>query len=105
RVAPGPYLPTVLAGAAVLASDGKAHAELLPGLADGSLVGAVALTGEITGTRGDDGVLTISGTAQPVLGGAVADVLVLPVRTGQGEEWVAIDAAQAAVTPIRSLDL
>jgi len=105
RVAPGPYLPTVLASAAVLASDGKAHAELLPGLADGTRIGAVALTGEITGVRGDDGVLTITGTAQPVLGGALADLLVLPVRTGQGEEWVAIDAAQAEVTPIRSLDL
>jgi alkylation response protein AidB-like acyl-CoA dehydrogenase len=105
RVAPGPYLPTVLASSAVLASDGKAHAELLPGLADGSLTGAVALTGSVTGTRGDDGVLVISGAAEPVLGGAVADVLVLPVRTDAGEEWVAIDAGQATVTPIKSLDL
>ncbi|MEV5408042.1 acyl-CoA dehydrogenase [Thermopolyspora sp. NPDC052614] len=105
RVAPGPYLPTVLAGAAVLASDGKAHAELLPGLADGTLTGAVALTGSITGSRDDDGVLTISGAAEPVLGGALADVIVLPVRVGEDEEWVAIDAARATVTPIKSLDV
>ena len=105
RVAPGPYLPTVLASAAVLAADGKAHAELLPGFADGTLTGAVALTAEITGVRGDDGELTITGTAQPVLGGALADVLVLPVRVGEGEEWVAIDAAGATVTPLASLDL
>ena len=71
----------MLASAAILASDGKAHAELLPGLADGTLTGAVALTGAITGTRGEDGALTISGTAEPVLGGALADVLVLPVVT------------------------
>ncbi|WP_326820250.1 acyl-CoA dehydrogenase [Streptosporangium sp. NBC_01756] len=105
RVAPGPYVPTVFASAAILASDGKAHAELLPGLADGTLTGAVALTGSITGSRGEDGTLTIGGTAEPVLGGALADVLLLPVHTDQGEEWVALDASQATVTPIKSLDL
>ncbi|MFF3664429.1 acyl-CoA dehydrogenase [Microtetraspora malaysiensis] len=104
RVAPGPIVPTVLAGAAILAADGKAHAELLPGLADGTLVGAVALTGAISGVR-EDGVLTISGVAEPVLGATLADVLVLPVSTDRGEEWVALDAAQATVTPIPSLDL
>ncbi|WP_433252526.1 acyl-CoA dehydrogenase [Streptosporangium sp. CA-135522] len=105
RVAPGPYVPTVLAGAAILASDGKAHAELLPGLADGMLTGAVALTGSVTGTRGEDGALTIGGVVEPVLGGALADVLVLPVSTDRGEEWVALDASEATVTPVRSLDL
>ncbi|MFF4775596.1 acyl-CoA dehydrogenase [Microtetraspora fusca] len=104
RVAPGPIVPTVLAGAAILAADGKAHAELLPGLADGTLVGAVALTGAISGVR-EGGVLTISGVAEPVLGATLADVLVLPVSTDRGEEWVALDAAQATVTPIPSLDL
>jgi 3-oxochol-4-en-24-oyl-CoA dehydrogenase len=104
RMAPGPYVPTVLASAAILGSSGKAHAELLPGLADGSLTGAVTLGGSLTGVR-EDGVLTISGAAEPVLGAALADVLVLPVSTDLGEEWVAIDAAQATVTPIRSLDL
>ncbi|MEV4188712.1 acyl-CoA dehydrogenase [Streptosporangium canum] len=105
RVAPGPYVPTVFAGAAILASDGKAHAELLPGLADGTLTGAVALTGSITGTRGEDGTLTVGGLAELVLGGALADVLVLPVSTDRGEEWVALDASEATVTPVRSLDL
>ncbi|GAA4206234.1 acyl-CoA dehydrogenase [Streptosporangium oxazolinicum] len=105
RVAPGPYVPTVLAGAVILASDGKAHAELLPGLADGTLTGAVALGASITGSRGEDGTLTIGGAAEFVLGGALADVLVLPVNTDRGEEWVAVDAATATVTPVRSLDL
>lgn len=105
RVAPGPYVPTVFASAAILASDGKAHAELLPGLADGTLTGAVALTGSITGTRGEDGTLTVGGLAELVLGGALADVLVLPVSTDRGEEWVALDASEATVTPVRSLDL
>ncbi|MDP9846377.1 acyl-CoA dehydrogenase [Streptosporangium lutulentum] len=105
RVAPGPYVPTVFAGAAILASDGKAHAELLPGLADGTLTGAVALAGSITGTRGEDGTLTIGGVAEPVLGGALADILVLPVSTDRGEEWVVVDASAATVTPVKSLDL
>lgn len=84
RAAPGPYVPTVFASAAVLASDGKAHAELLPGLADGTLTGAVALTGSITGTRGEDGTLTVGGVAELVLGGTLAGVLVLPVSTDRG---------------------
>ncbi|MFC4531656.1 acyl-CoA dehydrogenase [Sphaerisporangium dianthi] len=105
RVAPGPYVPTVLASAVILASDGKARGELLPGLADGTLTGAVALGGALTGTRGDDGVLTVSGAADPVLGAALADVLVLPVSTGQGEEWVVLSAADVTVTQGGSLDL
>jgi 3-oxochol-4-en-24-oyl-CoA dehydrogenase len=105
RVAPGPYVPTVLAGAAILASSAaKAQAGLLPGLADGSLIGALALGGSISGVR-EEGVLTISGMAEPVLAGALADVLVLPVTTELGEEWVVVDAAQVTVTPIKPLDL
>jgi alkylation response protein AidB-like acyl-CoA dehydrogenase len=105
RVAPGPFVPSVLASAAILASDGKARAELLPAMADGGLTGAVALSGSITGTRDDAGVLTITGTAEPVLGGALADVLVLPVTTDRGEEWVALSRDSVTVTPMKSLDL
>jgi alkylation response protein AidB-like acyl-CoA dehydrogenase len=104
RVAPGPYVPTVFASAAIAASEAKAKEQLLPGLADGSLIGAVALTGSIRGVR-EGGELKISGTAEPVIGGGVADVLVLPVSADGGEEWVAIDAAQATITPVRPLDL
>ncbi|GAA3412296.1 acyl-CoA dehydrogenase [Streptosporangium vulgare] len=105
RVAPGPYVPTVLASAVILASDGKTHAELLPGLADGTLTGAVALGASVTGSRGEDGTLTIGGVADLVLGGASADILVLPVSTDRGEEWVAVDASAATVTPVKALDL
>ncbi|MBG0813257.1 acyl-CoA dehydrogenase [Planomonospora sp. ID82291] len=105
RVAPGPYVPTVLASAAILAAEGKACAELLPGLADGTLTGAVALRGSISGRQGGDGALTVGGTAEFVLGGALADVLVLPVDTGRGEVWVAVDASAATVTPVKALDL
>ncbi|MFI6918761.1 acyl-CoA dehydrogenase [Nonomuraea spiralis] len=102
KLAPGPYVPTVLASAVIHAS--KRH-ELLESLADGTLTGAVALSGSLTGTRADDGTLVVSGTAEPVLAGSLADVLVLPVTTSEGEEWIAVDAAAATVTPVRSLDL
>ncbi|MEW9547220.1 acyl-CoA dehydrogenase [Nonomuraea sp. NPDC050783] len=102
RMAPGPYVPTVLAGAVIHAS--KRH-ELLGSLADGTLTGAVALTGALTGSAAADGSLTVSGTAEPVLGGALADVLVLPVTTPDGERWIALDAAAATVTELKSLDL
>ena len=44
KLTPGPLVPTVLASAAILAAEGKARAELVPGLAEGTLTGAVALT-------------------------------------------------------------
>ena len=102
RMAPGPYVPTVLASAVIHAS--KRH-DLLPGLADGTRTGALALTGALTGTRAGDGTLTVSGAAEPVLGGAMADVLVLPVATDDGELWVAVDATAATVTSLESLDI
>ena len=93
-VVPGPFVPTVLASAALLRADEsvKARTELLPGLADGSMIGALSLAPGLTGRRTDDG-LTINGTAEPVLGAALADVIVLPVSTDDGEEWVAVDAS------------
>ncbi|MFD1931770.1 MULTISPECIES: acyl-CoA dehydrogenase [Nonomuraea] len=100
RMTPGPFVPTVLAGAVIAASGSeKARAELLPGLADGSLTGAVALSAALTGDGGDS--MVVSGTATQVLGGAMADVLVLPV----GGVWVAVDAAQAEIEQVKSLDI
>jgi alkylation response protein AidB-like acyl-CoA dehydrogenase len=103
-VAPGPFVPTVLASAAIAASTNpKAQAALLPGLADGSLTGALSLSSGLTGRRDGDN-LVVSGVAEPVLGAALAGVLVLPVETDKGEEWVAVDAADLTVTPVQSLD-
>ncbi|MFI0479812.1 acyl-CoA dehydrogenase [Actinomadura sp. 9N215] len=100
--APGPFLPTVLASAAIDASgNAKVRAELLPALADGSKTGAVALDGALTGRRDGDS-LAVSGTSRTVLGAALADVLVLPVDGG--ERWIAVDAADVTVTPAASLD-
>ena len=68
-VAPGPFVPTVIASAVLAAAgDDAAQAALLPGLADGSTVGAVALGGSVTVADG-----TASGDAGVVLGGGLAD--------------------------------
>ncbi|GAA4969157.1 alkylation response protein AidB-like acyl-CoA dehydrogenase [Nonomuraea thailandensis] len=102
RMAPGPFVPTVLASAVINASKRREHLE---SFVDGTLTAAVALTGTLTGTRREDGSLVVSGTAEPVLGGSLADSLVLPVSTPEGEEWVLVDASSATVTEIKSLDL
>ncbi|TDD92519.1 acyl-CoA dehydrogenase [Actinomadura darangshiensis] len=106
--APGPFLPTVLASAVIDASsNAKLRAELLPALADGSRTAALALDGELTGRRDGDSLI-VSGTSATVLGAALADVLVLPVTVSgsgdDGEQWVAVDAADLTVTPVASLD-
>lgn len=109
---PGPFLPTVLASAAIAAADAKARAELLPSLADGTRLGAVALgtpgtgTGAKTGLRArrDGDRLLLSGSTEPVPGGADADVLVLPVATDDGEVWLAADADTLTITARPSMD-
>jgi alkylation response protein AidB-like acyl-CoA dehydrogenase len=99
----GPYVPTVLASA-VIGSAGNPPAGLLAELADGSRTAAVALAGGLTGRRTAQG-LAVTGTVEPVLGATLADVLVVPVDTGEATEWVVLDAAETQITPLESLDL
>ncbi len=74
-VAPGPFVPTVVASAVIAAAgDDAVQADLLPGLADGSTIGAVALTGDVTVSGG-----TVSGSLPAVLGAGLADVILVPV--------------------------
>ncbi|WP_106402771.1 acyl-CoA dehydrogenase [Actinocorallia populi] len=97
--APGPFLPTVLASAVIASStNAKAHG-LLAGLADGSRTGALCLAGGFTAVREGD-ALVVSGSAEPVLGAGMADVIVLKA----GGDWVAVDAAALTVTARPSLD-
>ncbi len=82
---PGPFVPTVLASWLLdrYGTD-DARAELLPGLADGSIVAGVGL-----------------GDGAPVASGAVADVVVVQVGPGR---WAVLDAATVSVTEQRSVD-
>ena len=75
-VAPGPFLPTVLASAILVEAGTPAlQAALLPGLADGSKIGAVGLAGvESEGVESDGQVRD-----DLVLGGGHADVVLLVV--------------------------
>jgi 3-oxochol-4-en-24-oyl-CoA dehydrogenase len=91
ELSPGPFLPTV---AASLVIDRCAHdplrAQLLPGLVDGSTVGALGTAGSIV--VGSD--LDVTGEAPAVLGAPDADILVLIA----GEDVVVVDAAAEGVT-------
>jgi alkylation response protein AidB-like acyl-CoA dehydrogenase len=100
---PGAYLPTVLASAVAAASgaDGK----LVAGLANGSRTGAVALADGMTASPAGDGGLVLSGSCQPVLGGSLADLVIVPAHGPDGEVWVTVDTAALDVTPLDSLDL
>jgi 3-oxochol-4-en-24-oyl-CoA dehydrogenase len=73
-LAPGPFVPTVITSA-VLAAAGPDDLQkrLLPGLADGTVVGAAALGGEVSYA---DGAAT--GQAGVVISGHLADVLLVP---------------------------
>jgi alkylation response protein AidB-like acyl-CoA dehydrogenase len=100
---PGGFLPTVLASAALLSAG--VTGKLMVGLADGSRTGAVSLAAGLTGSQAADGALTISGESSPVLGGALADLIIVPVQTADGEVWAAVDAAGLQITALDSLDL
>jgi len=95
---PSPYLSSATA-ALVLA---RARAECpdaaeryLPGLADGSVTGALALDADVL-ADGD----TINGIARNVVDGAAAGLLL--VRAG--DDLVAVAATDAAVEPLETLD-
>jgi alkylation response protein AidB-like acyl-CoA dehydrogenase len=89
-VTPGPFVPTVIASAVInTAGSVELAARLLPGLADGSVIAGVALASDITVSGG-----RAAGTAPAVLGGGLAQVLVLPA----GDDAIVVDAAGGGVT-------
>jgi acyl-CoA dehydrogenase len=96
---PSPYLSTAVV-ALVLANlpasqTSQAAERYLPRLADGSLIGALALNGDVTMADG-----RLSGVASNVVDGAAAGVLL--VRSG--DRLVAVEAVDASVEPVETLD-
>jgi alkylation response protein AidB-like acyl-CoA dehydrogenase len=89
HLAPGPFVPTVITSA-VLAAAGpdELRKRLLPGLADGSLIGAAALGGEV---RHADGAA--AGEAGVVISGHLADVLLVPA----GDDVLVIETSAGGV--------
>ena len=89
-VAPGPFVPTVIASAALAAiGPAQVRAAWLPGLADGSVVGAFALDADVSVSDG-----LASGEASTVLSGHLADVLLV----GVGEDVAVVDCRGGGVT-------
>lgn len=89
-VAPGPFVPTVIASAAI-AKDGSGEqkSRLLPGLIDGTLTAGIGLDGRV---RLKDG--TADGEAGIVLGAGLAELLLIAA----GDDVLVLDRGRAGVT-------
>src|SRR5258707_10365963 len=109
-LAPGPALPTLLAGLVLTRSTRTAGNELnslLAALAAGAATAAAAPTADgVSGTVTADGMLGVSGTASPVLRAGDATHLLLGAATGSGSTWFVLDAGQPGVhlTPRSPVD-
>jgi alkylation response protein AidB-like acyl-CoA dehydrogenase len=91
ELCPGPYLPTVAAAVVIdRCASGSLRAQLLPGLADGSTVAALGLSGNVA----VDSDLVVHGDCAAVLGAPDADVLVIAA----GDDVVVVDARTSGVT-------
>jgi alkylation response protein AidB-like acyl-CoA dehydrogenase len=89
-LAPGPFVPTVIASALIAAAgDDDLRADVLPGLATGATTAAVALGGTVEIADG-----TATGDAGVVLGGGAASVLLVAV----GDDVAVVDRATAGAT-------
>ncbi|MEJ7584302.1 MAG: acyl-CoA dehydrogenase [Acidimicrobiales bacterium] len=97
---PGPFLPTVVAAVAIdrWAGDGDQARSLVDGSRPGGLALGGALVGEAIGSE-----LRVSGTA-PVLGGAVAGRVLVPVAVGAECLWCVVDRERAEVSELPSFD-
>ena len=97
-LAPGPFVSTVIASAAIgAAAPADVAARLLPGLADGSVVAGISIDGDLTTTAS-----SVSGTAHTVLGGALGQLLV--VRAGADLAIVERSATGVEITNRTNLD-
>jgi alkylation response protein AidB-like acyl-CoA dehydrogenase len=92
-VAPGPFVPSAIASAVLAAAGDEAtKARFLPGLADGSTAGAVALEADVELRDG-----ALHGSAGVVLGAGLAQVLLVPV--GDDVAVVEVDAGVQVEVP------
>jgi 3-oxochol-4-en-24-oyl-CoA dehydrogenase len=107
-LAPGPVMPTLLAGLALAGSEGSPDLEdpadlmarhaLLPELAAGRASVAVGVTtGTVTGAWLADGTLRVNGDTGPLLGGGSTSHLLLGAATDDGAAWFLLPASQPGV--------
>jgi alkylation response protein AidB-like acyl-CoA dehydrogenase len=90
EVAPGPFVPTVVASAVInIAGPETVKETLLPRLADGSTTAAFGLGGAVTVEGG-----VASGRGGTVLGAGLADIALVPA----GDDVLLVDLARSGVT-------
>ncbi|OBH03616.1 acyl-CoA dehydrogenase [Mycobacterium sp. E2699] len=89
-VAPGPFVPTVIASA-VIAKDGtpEQKSRLLPGLIDGTVTAGIGLGGRVRVTDG-----TADGEAGIVLGAGLAELLVIAA----GDDLLVLERGRSGVS-------
>ncbi len=102
---PGPFLPTAIAGVFLAESGGKGCADVVRGIADGSVIAAVAIGAGTVVAEPVEGGYRLTGSVEPVIGAALADWLVLTARRSDGSEIQAlVPAADLDISPLVSLD-
>src|SRR5258707_375188 len=89
-VAPGPFVPTVIASA-VIAKDGSAEqkSRLLPGLIDGTVTAGIGLAGNVSLSNG-----VADGDAGIVLGAGLGDLLLIAA----GDDVLVVERGRSGVT-------
>ena len=98
--APGPAVPSIIAGAVIHALGGDDHPDLA-GLAAGTTTATIAVGAPPLAIVDD----VVSGTLEAVILGAEVDLLVAPVHVGDRIEWVVLGAGQCSAAPVISTDL
>ncbi len=89
-VLPGPMVPTLVVSATIAAAGSEdIKQKYLPGLANGSIVGAVGLTADLVCEGGD----RWSGSAPAVVSGGISDLILLPA----GDDVIVIESSSAGV--------
>ncbi len=102
--APGPFLPTVWASAALAVGEGTDTTTLLRLLADGMVTGAVATGPPLAGHAEGADAVRITGATGPVLGGDLEGLLLVPVDLDGTERWFVVTGEEPPRRPLDALD-
>lgn len=97
------FASVVLAATAILESgDEEAKQRLLPGIADGSSIGTLVLPGQGTAVQAtcDGESWTLSGRADLVLDGHVANLIVVPASTSEGLRLLTVESGAEGLTAL-----
>lgn len=108
--APGPFLTTVVTSAAIdRFTDSGPLRDLLPPLAQGSVVAGAGIGTTAVAAPPTDGGVVLDGTWDTVLGAAVASHLLLPITTNGDldagtERWAVVEAGEVEIEPLPGVD-